>query len=479
METPLKDVFLCHNRADKDWTRALGERLEQEDWSGRKLSVFFDEWDIEPGDNILLKLNHGLKVSRFVAVVLSPEMLGSDWCGLELTSVLAQDPVNRQGRMIPLLRRDQDLTTKQRIEIPPILRPFNYLDFRDEKAFARAYARLLAKIKGEAVPRGRLLGGQRPQPSSAGEGPPMLASFSTARQDPDSVHDTLVSNLLPVCDMPRVIWSAKTTLGTKSDLPPGNDLPPFIIREGKIFTFADLSSASSPFRPWLAGTEWKREALTDWSNNPDRWRWIIELLNLALKAHLHSQGVTFDKETKRYHFRPRKTGKSVQLKWGSGTKRTVVRAPDKEKGGYWVHQGAKFAFETLGSRLFLSVEPCWVFTTDGYKSIRKQDIGPLAMQWGGKERNGAIVRHVLMWSDVLTKGHRTGHLETGDKPVVIGRLPATVGMGVGIADDQVTIHALLKFTSAEQELEVPEEIVFGYIDEPGAEGEDDDEDAAA
>ncbi len=32
------------------------------------------------------------------------------------------------------------------------------------------------------------------------------------------------------------------------------------------------------------------------------------------------------------------------------------------------------------------------------------------MQWGGKERNGAIVRHVLMWSDVLTNGRRTGHI---------------------------------------------------------------------
>src|SRR4051812_37977733 len=122
MDAPMKDVFLCHNRADKDWTRSLGETIESEKWSGRKLSVFFDEWDIEPGDNILLRLNEGLKVSRFVAVVLSPEMLGSDWCGLELPSVLAQDPVNRQGRLIPLLLRDQDLATKQRIEVPPILR---------------------------------------------------------------------------------------------------------------------------------------------------------------------------------------------------------------------------------------------------------------------------------------------------------------------------------------------------------------------
>src|SRR5690606_3563752 len=109
----------------------------------------------------------------------------------------------------------------------------------------------------------------------------------------------------------------------------------------------------------------------------------------------------------------------------------------------------------------------------------KQDIGPLAMQWTGKERNGTIIRHVLAWADVLTSGRRTGHIATGDKPVIIGRLPATVGVGVGIADDQVAIKALLKFTRAEQELEVPEEVVFEYLDENGTAEEEEDVDDAA
>ena len=35
------DIFLSHNRADEAWTARLAERLEQEDWQGRKLRVFF------------------------------------------------------------------------------------------------------------------------------------------------------------------------------------------------------------------------------------------------------------------------------------------------------------------------------------------------------------------------------------------------------------------------------------------------------
>jgi hypothetical protein len=46
MSNEVKDMFLCHNKADKDWTRRLGERIDAETVDGlpssRKFSVFFD-----------------------------------------------------------------------------------------------------------------------------------------------------------------------------------------------------------------------------------------------------------------------------------------------------------------------------------------------------------------------------------------------------------------------------------------------------
>ncbi len=82
MSTPqgeLIDLFLCHNGADKDWVRTLAEHIESETFDGlphgRPLRVFFDEWDIDVGQNVLLKINHGLSMSRYVAVIISPEFL--------------------------------------------------------------------------------------------------------------------------------------------------------------------------------------------------------------------------------------------------------------------------------------------------------------------------------------------------------------------------------------------------------------------
>lgn len=75
------DIFLCHNRADKDWVRKLGEHIEPDTFdgpaTGRHLRMFFDEWDIDVGQNVPLRLNRALTVSRYVAVVISPEMLAA------------------------------------------------------------------------------------------------------------------------------------------------------------------------------------------------------------------------------------------------------------------------------------------------------------------------------------------------------------------------------------------------------------------
>ena len=67
------DIFLSHNHNDEEWTGQLAARLEQEQWQGRKLRVFFSPWDIRPGQSIPKEIETGLLKSRKVGLVLSPE----------------------------------------------------------------------------------------------------------------------------------------------------------------------------------------------------------------------------------------------------------------------------------------------------------------------------------------------------------------------------------------------------------------------
>ncbi|MCX7113883.1 MAG: TIR domain-containing protein [Proteobacteria bacterium] len=130
------DVFLSHNSKDKPRVRMLAERLRS-----AGLRVWFDEWIIQPGDDIYLTIEGGLEVSRTLILCLSDNAIGSDWVGLERSTALFRDPSNAARRFIPLLLAD--------CELPDTLRRYKYIDFRVESD--EAFQKLLAACRPECV----------------------------------------------------------------------------------------------------------------------------------------------------------------------------------------------------------------------------------------------------------------------------------------------------------------------------------------
>ncbi|MCP5050009.1 MAG: toll/interleukin-1 receptor domain-containing protein, partial [bacterium] len=114
------DAFLSHNSRDKPRVRRLAEQLKQ-----AGLTVWFDEWVIQPGDNIQLKINHGLEQSRVLVLCMSNHAFGSDWVSLESSTVIFRDPVNKDRRFIPVLLED--------CKIPDSIKTFAYIDFTTEE----------------------------------------------------------------------------------------------------------------------------------------------------------------------------------------------------------------------------------------------------------------------------------------------------------------------------------------------------------
>jgi tetratricopeptide (TPR) repeat protein len=111
------DVFLSHNAKDKS---RVGELAEQLQVAG--LRIWFDDWIIKPGDDIYLTIERGLESSRVLVLCLSQAAVGSDWVGLERSTVLFRDPANTSRRFLPLLLED--------CELPDTLRRYKYVDYR-------------------------------------------------------------------------------------------------------------------------------------------------------------------------------------------------------------------------------------------------------------------------------------------------------------------------------------------------------------
>lgn len=77
------DVFLSHASEDKDdIARPLALALQR-----RGLKVWFDEFELRIGDNLIAKLNAGINSSRFGILVLSKNFFGKNWTEYELNTL--------------------------------------------------------------------------------------------------------------------------------------------------------------------------------------------------------------------------------------------------------------------------------------------------------------------------------------------------------------------------------------------------------
>ncbi len=97
-------VFLSHNSKDKAFARALARRLR-----AHGADVWFDEWEIAPGQSILERLESGLETSDAFTVLWSQNARQSPWVGAELRAYLRRRIDNATLRVIPIQLDDSPL----------------------------------------------------------------------------------------------------------------------------------------------------------------------------------------------------------------------------------------------------------------------------------------------------------------------------------------------------------------------------------
>ncbi len=117
-------AFLCHSSVDKERIRRLAQLLKS-----KGIKVWFDEWNIRPGDSIPVAIEHGLEQSQVLILCMSTAFFESEWTTYERATAIFRDPTNRQRRFIPLLLEDT--------KVPQSLNQFRYIDWRQESTQQR------------------------------------------------------------------------------------------------------------------------------------------------------------------------------------------------------------------------------------------------------------------------------------------------------------------------------------------------------
>ena len=67
------DVFLSYASEDSEWCENLAVRLRDEG-----VRVWFDKWQLQPGDHLLVRLNEGIEKSRKMIAVWTASYFRDD-----------------------------------------------------------------------------------------------------------------------------------------------------------------------------------------------------------------------------------------------------------------------------------------------------------------------------------------------------------------------------------------------------------------
>lgn len=118
----IKDVFICH--ASEDKLTIIKPLLAALDKEG--ITYWYDEAEINWGDSIPGKVNEGLRISRYVMVILSSFFLSKNWPQRELNSALNTESSTGEITVLPLIVGENE-AKRQIIQKYPIIQDKRYL----------------------------------------------------------------------------------------------------------------------------------------------------------------------------------------------------------------------------------------------------------------------------------------------------------------------------------------------------------------
>lgn len=110
-----KSLFLSYSSKDRPLAHKLATAL-----TIRGVNVWLDEWQIKVGDSITCKIQEGIKKSRYLAVLLTPNSVNSRWVEREWQSAYHDEISGGNVVVLPVLGK--------RCKIPALLRDKRYAD---------------------------------------------------------------------------------------------------------------------------------------------------------------------------------------------------------------------------------------------------------------------------------------------------------------------------------------------------------------
>ena len=308
------------------------------------------------------------------------------------------------------------------------------------------------------------------------------------------VPERLHSTLLPIIGLPLVVESGSVRDPKRSEgeiakslrYPKGSRgiVFPFIVREGRLWTFSHLHQHQHPFRS-VIDSDVEVIDLMELATTDEGHRRVIALLNRALGRHLGMHGVRFDREHQRYWFMADRDYESGEIsersyryttKTGRSLNRPVVHHAHRRSGeakDEWYHEAARLRFERFGASWFVTVRPEFRITTDGVAPLPPHRIGRKITRKKSHLYNDGYLDRLWFWKHFLSGGGPRLTIKAGEQSILVEAGYATTDVcWPGVPEDSVDVRAEI----AEETLFTVADLMDENGDEDWWDSDDEDED---
>lgn len=244
----------------------------------------------------------------------------------------------------------------------------------------------------------------------------------------EGAYEVFYVNALRVV-VPEEIWVAPTRARRPRDIydsHPGEAVPRFVLDGRNLYTFSDLSDGTNPLRDHVEAPE--RHGVEEVCANSDGEAHVIELLNRSFERHMQRSGTEVHHKKSRIWFHVNDDGSDRVVEYRARLRiatRTVARSRGAEsRRPYFEHQAMAWSFAHVQGDWLLTVEPTWVFTTDGRgKFETRRRTTQLSTKKMGNERNQSVLNHVFFWAWAICGDADLALLDDGSDAIWIEHAP--------------------------------------------------------
>ncbi len=310
------------------------------------------------------------------------------------------------------------------------------------------------------------------------------------------VRDSIYSTLLPIDRMPQCIFASpcglsEAEISAKTGKLRAGEMAPFVLRDGKLIAFQDLSDLDNPFAVMANPLEAERIDPRIWWNDPDKSRWYVDLLNRTLNKLTGRRELHLDRQHHRYYFAQVKPGEEREVVYRplnqQSTTRQVVWQPKRRSTGeprpHWFHRAISLRFIRTGAESWvLAMRPELRVTQDGEKSLEAQRIGARVTKKKARWFNYDLLGEVQFWRDYLGDSRPRIVLNFGSvgQQLVISMNMLSCGVDwPGIPQEYVKAFKNVEYVDtlfSWAELQGEPEPSFAHLDDAEDDGEELDDD---